>query len=197
MAKKVKKSGGSKDGGVKKPKVLQIDFTGVEGGKRGRRVPAGDYLLKIKDYGVGGEGDKQWLRVGFDIMKGPVDGEYSEMFGLGKKSLWRVRNFLEAVGFKKLKSSINKIPMEKLPGKVIGATIEDDTYDNKTKSQIQDFFSRDEFEALMTEDDDEDESEDEEDEDEDEEEEDEDADLTEGDDDDDDDELEVVDDDDI
>lgn len=199
MAKKIQKSSKSGSGTkvAKKPRVLQVDFTGVEAGKRGRRVPEGDYLLKIKDYAVGdADGDKDgWLRVEFDIAKGPVDGEYSELFGLGKKALWRLRLFLEAVGFKKLKSSLNKIPVEKLPGKTIGATIEDHVYNNKTKSQIAEFFTKEEFEALM-EDSDEDEEDTDEDTDEEDEESDDDADLTDGDDDDDDDELEVVDDDD-
>ncbi|HET7713459.1 MAG TPA: hypothetical protein VFK94_03720 [Patescibacteria group bacterium] len=181
----------SEGSGIRKPRVLSVDFTGVEGRKGARRVPEGDYLFTIKDWGVGGEGDKQWLRIEYTIDKGPTDGDFSDIFGLGKKSLWRLRLFLEAVGFKKLQSSINKIPLDKLPGKKVAGTVGDDEYEGKIRSKVSDYFSAKDYENLGAA-----EAEDEE-ADADDEDEDESADLTSGDDDEDDDELEVVDDDDI
>lgn len=184
---------GSEGSGVRKPRVLQVDFTGVEGRKGARRVPEGDYLFQIKDYGVGGEGDKQWLRMEYTILKGPTTGDFSDMFGLGKKSLWRLRLFLEAVGFKKLASAINKIPMEKLPGKKVAGTVGDDEYEGKIRSKVSDYFSATDYENLGTADtasDDDEEADEDEDEDSA-------TDLTESDEDEDDDELEVVDDEDI
>lgn len=213
MAKKIKKSSKGKSSSDKakttKPKVLQIDFTGVEGRKRGRRVPEGDYLLKVTDYAKGGD-DPGWIRIEHEIKKGPTKGEYSEMFSLSKKALFRWYNFLEAIGIKP-KSGKNKIDMTKIVGKTYGATIGDNEYDNKTKSQIDEFYTKEEWEAIAAGDeeeesedadltsDDEDEDEDsdeveEDEEDEDEEDEDEDD---EDEDDEDDDDLEVVDDDDI
>lgn len=176
-----------------KPRKLSVDLTGVEGKKGGRRIPEGDYLFKIKDYEVGEKKDdssKKWMRVALDIEKGPTDGEFSEMFGLAQNQLWRFRAFLEAVGFTKLKSGINNIPLDKLPGRRFAGTVADDEYNGKIKSQIQDFFSAKDFENLGTADtpDDEDEAEDED--------EDDVADAaTDDDEDEDDDELEVVDDD--
>lgn len=184
-----KKEGGS---GVRKPRVLQVDFTGVEGRKGARRVPEGDYLWEIKDWGVGGEGEKQWLRIEYNILKGPTDGSFSDMFNLGKKSLWRLRLFLEAVGFKKLKSSLNKIPLDKLPGKKVAGTVGDDEYEGKIRSKVSDYFSATDYENLGTAGADEDEEESDEDE-----EDEESTDLTASDDDEDDDELEVVEDDDL
>lgn len=198
MAKKIKKS--KKSGSEKttrKPKVLQIDFTGVEG-KRGRRVPEGDYLLKATDYAVSpADDDPGWIRIENKIKKGPTDGDYSEMYSLSKKALFRLRNFFEAIGLK-VPSSVSKVPLEKIIGRSYAASIADHTYDGKTKSQIQDWFKKDEYEALAagTTDEDEDEDEDEEEsEDEDEDEEDEDSDLTEETDEDEDEEIEVDDDD--
>jgi hypothetical protein len=194
MAKKIKKSkkGSSSEKTTRKPKNLQIDFTGVEG-KRGRRVPEGDYLLKVKDYAVSpADDDPGWIRIENTIKKGPTDGDYSEMYSLSQKALFRLRNFFEAIGLK-VPSSVTKVPLEKIVGRSYAASIADHTYDNKTKSQIQDWFPKDEYEALaagtIDEDDDEDEDEDEE------EEEDEDADLTEETDEDEDEEIEVDDDD--
>ena len=184
-----KEKGGS---AVRKPRVLQVDFTGVEGRKGARRVPEGDYLFKIKDYGVGGEAEKQWVRVEYTIVKGPTTGDFSDMFSLSKKALWRLRLFLEAVGFKKLQSSINKIPMDKLPGKLVAGTVGDDEYEGKIRSKVSDYFSATDYENLGTADADDDESDEDEDE-----ESTTDTDLTDSDDEDEDDELEVVDDDDL
>lgn len=171
-----------------KPRKLSVDFTGVEGKKGGRRIPEGDYLFKIKDYEVGEKNDKKWFRVQLEIEKGPTDGDFSEMFGLGQNALWRFRTFLEAVGFKKLKNGVNDVPLDKMIGRSFAGTVADDEYNGKIKSQIQDFFSAKDFENLGA-------AEVEDDEDEDEEESA--ADLTESEDDEDEDELEVVDDDDI
>jgi hypothetical protein len=188
MAKKIAKKSSVAGGEnkLRRPKTLQFDFTGVEG-KRGRRVPEGDYLLTYTDYGHGGDEAPGWMRFNWDITKGPTTGEYSEIFGMKKTQLWRLRALFEASGLK-VKSGINDLPLRKLIGKQIAVTIGDDTYEGKTKSQIQDFFKAEEYEALAA-------GQTDDEEDEDEEEEDEDADLTE-DTDEDDDELETIEDDD-
>ena len=179
---------------MRKPKSLQIDFTGVETRKQARRVPEGDYLLKIKDWAVGGENDKQYLRIVYDIVQGPAKGEFSDIFNLGKNSLWRLRLFLEAVGFKNLQSSVNKIPLDKLPGRTVAATIADDEYDGKVRSRPQEYFSKADFEAVSGQDEEATAASDDDDEDEDG---DSDASVDFVDGDEDDDELEVIDDDDI
>lgn len=178
---------------TRKPRVLSVDLTGVEGRKGARRVPEGDYLWKIKDYAVGGDDEKQWLRIEFNIEKGPTDGTFSDLFSLSKKALWRLRLFLEAVGFKNLKDGLNKIPLDKLPGKSVAGTVADDEYEGKIRSKVQDYFSAKDYEnlgAAGADDEEEGEEEDEDDEDV------EDA-VTSGDGDEDEEELEIVDDDDI
>ena len=174
-----KKRTGTGSDSFAKPKILQLDFTGVEG-KRGRRIPEGDYLFKITDWGVNNE--KQLLRIKVDILKGPTEGEFSDILSLKQNSLWKVRAFLEACGLK-LKSSLNKMNLEKLMGRTFGATVADDDYGGKTNSRMNDFFTKEEYEALSAGGDDA------EDEDEDEDEEDEDVDVTS--DDEDDDEIDV------
>lgn len=203
--KKKRKSEGSSSKGSenKRPAKLQVDFTGVEGRKGRRRIKEGDYLFKIKDYEVGksakkdDEGKKKrFCVVTLEIVKGPSTGEFSELFGLAKNQLWRFRLFLEAAGVK-VKSSLNDIRLDKLPGKEFAGTVEDDEYNGKIKSQINDFFPAADFDEDTSDSDEEDEDEDEDSDDDEDEEEDEDADLTEGDDDEDEEELETVDDDDI
>lgn len=204
MAKVVKKKG-TKSAGTKenkRPKNLQVDFTGVEGRKGSRRIKEGDYLFKVTDYEVGKkkeeEKTKRWVIFKFDILKGPSKGAFSDLFGLAKNQLWRYRLFLEAAGIE-ISSGVNDVRLDKLIGKKVAGTVEDDTYNGKTKSQVSDYFSASDYEELAAEEDeDEDEDADEDDEDADEDDEDEDvADAATDDDEDEDDELEVVDDDDI
>lgn len=196
MVKVVKKhsksSGGTEN---KRPKSLQTDFTGVEGRKGARRIKEGDYLFKITDYEVGKKKDEEktrrWITFKFDILKGPSTGSFSDLFGLAKNQLWRYRLFLEAAG-QTVEAGVTDVRLDKLVGKKVAGTVEDDTYNGKTKSQVSDYFSAADYEELATDEDEEDS-----DEDEDEEDEEDVADAVTDEDEDEDDELEVVDDDDI
>lgn len=146
---------------AKKPKKLQVDFTGVEGRKGARRIAEGDYLFKITDYEVDhkkDDEDKKFLVVKYDIEKGPSEGSWSEIFSLTKNALWRFRLFLEAAGFK-IPSSAVGVPLEKLPGRRVGATVADDDYEGKTRSKVAEYFSAKDYEALASNDEDEDEEE--------------------------------------
>ena len=193
MAKKTKSTTATK------PRAMQIDFTGVEGKKGARRIPEGDYLMEIVDWSVDhkkGEEEKVFTKIFYKILKGPTDGKWDEIFGHQKNQLWRMRNFLEALGFD-IPSSKVKVPFEKLVGKKIAMTVVDDEYEGKIKSKVGDWFKAKDFEALQSESEDEDEDE--------EADEDEDEDAAtdaatsddEDEDEDEDEELELVDDDDI
>lgn len=195
-----KKSKGTKSAGSenKRPKNLQTDFTGVEGRKRRRRIKEGDYLFEVTDYEVGKSSKKdddgkkkRFIVFEFKILKGPSTGTFSDLFGLAKNQLWRYRNFLEAAGVK-VAAGVTDVRLDKIPGKQVAGTVEDDEYNGKIKSQVSDYFSASEYEELSEDEEDEDEDSDEEDEDEEDE-----ADLTEETDEDEDEELETVDDDDI
>lgn len=204
MAVKKKSKGtksSSKGSENKRPKNLQTDFSGVEGRKRRRRIKEGDYLFKVSDYEVGKSGKKdddgkkkRFIVFEFEILKGPSTGTFSDLFGLAKNQLWRYRNFLEAVGVK-VSAGVTDVRLDKIPGKQVAGTVEDDEYNGKIKSQVSDYFAASEYEELDADEEDEDEDSDDEDEDEDEDEED--TDLTEETDEDEDEELETVDDDDI
>lgn len=163
MAKKVKAAGATK-----KPRALTVDFTGIEGRRKGaRRIKEGDYLFEVTDYRMGQKGqdeEKQFLAVDLKILKGPSEGKFGEIFGLQKTQLWRLFNFMEALGFK-VESSRQKLPLEKITGRKFGGTVADHEYDNKKSSQIQDWFTAKEYEEIDSEEEDEDEDEEEEEED--------------------------------
>jgi hypothetical protein len=151
-----------------------LDMTNVkEGGQRfnTKRVPAGDYLArvtKVEDAEVKNGDNKgafQWL---FTITpeKFPT-GKYPYYCQLAENQLWKVRNLLIAAGINVPKKKI-KLDPEKVVGKLIAITLEDDEYDGKAKSTVAAVFPPSEMEGGA--DDDEDEDVDDEDEDEDDEE---------------------------
>lgn len=159
----------------KKATAKILDMTDVkEGGQRfnTKRVPAGDYLARVtrvEDAEVKNGDNKgafQWL---FTISpeKFPT-GKYPYYCQLAENQLWKVRNLLIAAGLNVPKKKI-KLDPEKVVGKLIAITLEDDEYDGKAKSVVAAVFPPSEMEGGA--DDDEEDEDTDEDEDEDEEEE--------------------------
>lgn len=170
-----------------KASKMQLDFTNVkEGGNfNKKRQPEGDYkakITKVQDAKSKGDDGAMWL---FTIEAGT--GVYPYYCKLQENQLWKIRNLFVAAGINVPKKRVAVDP-NKVVGKTIGVTLEDDEYEGKPQSNIAATFPPSELEGLEDEEDDEDEDEDEEDEetseDEDEDEDDEDS----SDDDDDDDE---------
>lgn len=134
-----------KKAAVKTKGVITVDFTGVESGGGRPRVPEADYAIKLKSIKqkTGEESQKPYLDVGFELTKGPKKGlkkVIQHSFSLQKKSLWNLRNFLEACG-KQVPSKAINITLAKLLGLECAATVIDDApYENKIKSVISAFF---------------------------------------------------------
>jgi hypothetical protein len=192
---------GSKAAKSSKSTVVSLNMKGVEGRSGGRaHYPEGDYLSKIVKAEIGKSSEKETPAaiVTFQFKDGKLKGKkIREYFYLTEKAMWKVRNLLEGCGVKVPEKSFS-FDFKKLVNKDVAITIEDEEWDNKTRSRITDTFPVAEFNANLMEDDedeaDEDEEGDDEDEDEDEEEDDEDEDEDEEDDDEEeDDELDEVD----
>lgn len=168
-----------KDGGQFNPKHQR------EGDYKAKITDVVDALPKKKD---GEKRDKTPMWV-FTIKVG--SGTYPYYCKLQDNQLWKVRNLAIAAGMSVPKKKINLDP-NKLIGKNIAVTLEDDEYEGKLKSVISATFPVSELDAddLDDDDDDEDEDEDDEDEDEDDEEDDDDEDDDDEDDDDEEDEEE-------
>ncbi len=129
-----------------------IDMTNVkEGGAfNSRQVPAGDYRLRVVDVQDGevkrgdNAGSPQWTFV-IQIATGKhKGGKYPYRCTLVENQLWKVRNLLVAAGITVPKQRL-KVDPNKLIGKVVGGTLEDDEYDNKVRSQITAIFPVDEL----------------------------------------------------
>lgn len=150
MAKRTKKAG-----------VLSVDFSNVKEGGGGVRMPENDYHLKIasvkEDISEKSGNPMLVIQFGFVDKKAAkkAGGTIRENFVLQEKSLWKLRDLLEAVGVKVPKRTV-QIPIKKLVGKELGGTIVDDEpYNGRIKSKIADYMTLDDFESGAVDDEDE------------------------------------------
>lgn len=131
---------------AKAPKPVTIDFTKEEEGAGGARprYPEGDYVLKVKSakYITSKDKGTPGIEVKYVIVSGPGGEKHkgkpvTDTLWLTPKSLSRVRGFLETVGMKVPKKKVN-IDLNKVVGREVGATMEDDEYKNERtgKSRI-------------------------------------------------------------
>jgi hypothetical protein len=149
-----------------KPARLTADFSNVEerreGGGKAFHGPEGDYLLRVEDYELRSKKDDasskylNWRLSVFAPEKQKGKGSVYHITSLKPEALWQLRNFLEDMGLKVPKSTMD-IPLGALVAKhpIIGATLEDDEYNNKVKSKITATFKKSQYEETGEEDDDE------------------------------------------
>jgi uncharacterized cupredoxin-like copper-binding protein len=152
-------------------KKMKIDFGGVDkeirkGGGGGKRIPEGDYLLKILDSET-----KKSEKSGSKYITWKVqvaDGEHKGVTLYGNTSLkadalWSLRNLIHAATGKNVAGKVVNFEPENIYGKLVGGEVTDNEYskNGKTKitSQVNVFFPKDE---LGDRDEDEEEDEDEE-----------------------------------
>jgi nucleolin len=131
-----------------------IDMTNVKDGGNfnKRRMPAGDYparITKVEDAKSKADDQFQWL---FTIA---VDngGTYPYYCKLQENQLWKIRNLCIAAGMNVPKKKL-KLDPEKLVGKRIAVTLEDDEYEGKAQSVVQATFPLSELDDYAGDDDD-------------------------------------------
>lgn len=144
-----------------------IDFTNVkEGGGsfNKKRQPEGDYkakVTKVVDAPSKKDNTAQWL---FTIQVGA--GTYPYYCKHEENQYWKIRNLLVAAGLTVPKKKV-KVDPNKIVGKTIAVTLEDDEYDGKAQSNIAATFPLSELDDDDVPDEDEDDVDEEDDEDED------------------------------
>jgi len=132
----------------KKSSSVALDFTNVkEGGGsfNKKRQPEGDYrakVVKVEDAPAKSDGVMQWL---FTIEAGD-GGKYPYYCKHVENQLWKIRNLFTAAGISIPKKRVNVDP-NKVVGKVIGVTLEDDEYEGKLQSNIAATFPASELEG--------------------------------------------------
>lgn len=120
-----------------KATAAQLDFTNVKDGGgsfNARHVPPGDYkakVIKVEDaVKKDDKSKKMWL---FTI---EVDGaKYPYYCTFDESQLWKIRNLFVAAGINVAKKRTALDP-NKVVGKFIAVTLEDDEYDGKMKSVV-------------------------------------------------------------
>lgn len=154
------------------PKARALDFTDVkDGGGRFRKThyPAGDYkakILKVEDAKKKSDNSPMWL-----VSIAVKAGIYPYYLTFESNTLWKIRNLFIAAGLPVPKKRV-KVDPQKLVGKVIGVTLDEEEYEGKMQGVIASTFPSSELEGGGDDDDvEEDNSSDEDEEDEDEEEE--------------------------
>lgn len=136
--------------GASKPATGKIlDFTNVKdrGEFNPKHKPAGDYLFKIEKVveTASSAGNAMWV---FTLTM-PDDATaaypYRCMLDLDNQ-LWKIRNLWVATGVEVPKKKV-KLDPNKLVGKTIGGTLEDDEYEGKPKSTVEAVFPASELEG--------------------------------------------------
>jgi len=166
---------------------VKVDFSDVEsrGGKKGsggrKHYPPADYHVKCVSAKLGKSGDKETPRVEvtYKIVAGKQKGgQLRDDLYLTPKSLWRLRQTMEAMGMKIPSKAVN-LDVDMLKGKELAVTLDDDEYNDTVYSKVVDAFTLAEFESEDDEDDVDEVDDEDEDEDDDEPDDDEDEDLEE------------------
>src|SRR5688500_12416558 len=123
----------------------KMNFTNVKDGGQfnPRHVEPGDYVMKITkvEDGKSKEGNEQWIFT--CTRKGDQRASYPYYVGVDEKQAWKVRKLFIACGLNVPKKMVMVDP-NKLVGKEFGAFLEEDEYEGRMKSRIQETFPVDE-----------------------------------------------------
>lgn len=147
---------------AKNSRKLKVDMTGVESYTR---CPEGEQLARVKKMEMGtvqGSGDDA-LKAVFEVIKGEGKGcQVFETFSLGEKALWKLKQFLTAIGVKA--DGKLSLDLDKLEGKICVLDVIHEEYNGQKRAKISTYLKptsdSDEDEDEGDEEDDEDEDED-------------------------------------
>lgn len=139
---------------------LKVDMTGVESYTR---CPEGEHLVRVKKMDMGtvqGSGD-DCLKAVFEVLEGDGKGcQVFETFSLGEKALWKLKQFLVAIGMK-ADGKLN-LDLDKLEGKICVIDVIHDEYNGTKRAKISSYMKPTSDDSDEDEDEDEDDDEDEE-----------------------------------
>lgn len=122
------------------PKQIVVDFTNTTDGSgyTQTHVRPGDYAGKVKsvEYGESKDNKTPMLTYALALANRP-SAAYRYNCPLTEKSLWKLRNLLVACGVNVPKKKLNVAGVaEKIVGKDVGISLDDDEYNGKLRSQV-------------------------------------------------------------
>lgn len=116
---------------------LKVDMTGVESYTR---CSEGEHLVRVKKMELGqvqGSGDDA-LKAVFEVIQGSDKGcQVFETFSLGEKALWKLKQFLMAIGMK-ADGKLN-LDLDKLEGKICVIDVIHDEYNGTKRAKISSY----------------------------------------------------------
>lgn len=120
-----------------KNRKLKVDMTGVESYTR---CPEGEHLARVKKMEMGtvqGSGDDA-LKAVFEVLKGDGKGcQVFETFSLGEKALWKLKQFLTAIGVKA--DGKLSLDLDKLEGKLCIIDVIHEEYNGQKRAKISNY----------------------------------------------------------
>lgn len=122
---------------AKNSRKLKVDMTGVESYIR---CPEGEHLARVKKMEMGtvqGSGDDA-LKAVFEVIKGDGKGcQVFETFSLGEKALWKLKQFLTAIGVKA--DGKLSLDLDKLEGKLCIIDVIHEEYNGQKRAKISNY----------------------------------------------------------
>ena len=122
---------------AKNSRKLKVDMTGVESYTR---CPEGEHLARVKKMEMGtvqGSGDDA-LKAVFEVLKGDGKGcQVFETFSLGEKALWKLKQFLTAIGVKA--DGKLSLDLDKLEGKLCIIDVIHEEYNGQKRAKISNY----------------------------------------------------------
>lgn len=105
----------------------------------------GNYVVQIvKTELTESQAGNQMINATLEVLEGQYKGRrLMDRFVMTPKALWRLRNALEAMGYK-LPNSVQKLKLEAMLNKPFGVTLADgEPYNGRVKSEVQAFLTAD------------------------------------------------------
>lgn len=116
---------------------LKVNMTGVESFTR---CPEGEHLVRVKKLEMGtvqGSGDDA-LKAVFEVLEGDGKGcSVFETFSLGEKALWKLKQFLVAIGVKA--DGKLSLDLDKLEGKKCLIDVIHEEYNGQKRAKISNY----------------------------------------------------------
>lgn len=125
----------------KKTGVVSVDFSDVEEGGGGFRIPEGDYRMKVVAVNEDvSESDNDMLVWDFVGLEGRAKKKKFRAYTtMTPESLWKLYGLLKSLGVDPPKSAMD-IDLEEMVGLELMGVVQDDEYRNKITSKIMDWY---------------------------------------------------------
>jgi hypothetical protein len=128
-----------------KDRTVSLDFTDVESGGGGFKIPEGDYRMavaKVED--TESDAGNSMFKWTFEGQEGKAKGKKFYLYTVydPPDSLWKLRSLLEALGVEVPDGPLD-LDLDEMTDLEIIGSVGDEEYQNKVTSKLQDFSSVD------------------------------------------------------